>query len=284
MRYNNKQAGEGFLDKTLYSIPYELHIPGYKFCGPNTNLNKRRNDVGVNELDNACKEHDLFYEQEKDLKRRHKADEILAQKALQRLRASNASVGEKIAALGVVGAMKAKVKLGMSYKKKQKKNCSTILNNCKKCLEKAKISIQSCLQQLEEFKSANITERKKYNRNSKSKIRKVKNEKEKNEDNYKEVSDVVETTNIKKTSETRKPTKRKREDNDDNDDILPVKTLKLNENNEIPLLRRKLLPKKKLNSTDNNSNNDNSSRKRKLVLEDDGNDNGDDLNKKIKLV
>ncbi|KAJ8953470.1 hypothetical protein NQ318_023591 [Aromia moschata] len=82
-----------------------------------TKLEKRlaRGDKGINGLDEACKEHDIAYSKEKDLKRRHEADKILSKKALRRVFSSDSKFSEKLAALGVAGAMKAKVKLGMGY-------------------------------------------------------------------------------------------------------------------------------------------------------------------------
>jgi len=80
----------------------------------------KRGDKGVNKLDDACKEHDVSYSQTTDLTERHKADKILADKAWQRVKASDSTFGERLSALGVTGAMKAKVKLGMGMKKKRK--------------------------------------------------------------------------------------------------------------------------------------------------------------------
>jgi hypothetical protein len=41
----------------------EKHIPGYNFCGPGTQVEERlkRGDYGVNDLDNACRLHDVEY-------------------------------------------------------------------------------------------------------------------------------------------------------------------------------------------------------------------------------
>ena len=41
----------------------ENHLPGYNFCGPGTQVKARleRGDFGVNELDNACRVHDVEY-------------------------------------------------------------------------------------------------------------------------------------------------------------------------------------------------------------------------------
>lgn len=109
------KRGAGVLNTLINKLPIELHIPGYNYCGPGTRLEKRllRGDRGVNKLDEACKQHDIAYSQSKILADLHEADRILAEQASQRLKSSDASIGEKIAALGVKSAMSAKVKLGM---------------------------------------------------------------------------------------------------------------------------------------------------------------------------
>lgn len=50
-----------------YVKPYdrqEMHIPGYNFCGPGTNVWRRlrENVESIDELDRACKRHDLVTE------------------------------------------------------------------------------------------------------------------------------------------------------------------------------------------------------------------------------
>jgi hypothetical protein len=150
----NYQSGEGILDKTLYAIPYELHIPGYQFCGPNTKLEERlqRGEKGINGLDSACKDHDIAYSQSDNLKFRHEADRILAKQAWKRFHAKDANWKEKIAALGVTAAMKTKVKLGMGLSTKQK-HCNVVLNRCERELVKAKRSIDNCLVTVSEQKT-----------------------------------------------------------------------------------------------------------------------------------
>ena len=51
----------GLFDKTINALPFEVHIPGYQFCGPGTRFVKRlaRGDGGINQLDAACREHDI---------------------------------------------------------------------------------------------------------------------------------------------------------------------------------------------------------------------------------
>ncbi|XP_043471642.1 uncharacterized protein LOC122504549 [Leptopilina heterotoma] len=118
------KRGRGLLNQIINKLPVELHLPGYQYCGPGTNLAKRlaRGDPGINPLDQACREHDIAYSQNKDnLENRHVADRILAEKAWNRVRASDAKLGEKAAAWAVTNAMKIKTKLGMGLKSKMKK-------------------------------------------------------------------------------------------------------------------------------------------------------------------
>jgi hypothetical protein len=128
---NKRYRGGGLVNSLINKLPIELHIPGYNFCGPGTKLSKRlaRGDRGVNKLDEACREHDIAYNNYQDLQNRHEADEVLLEKAKKRFRSSDASFGEKAAALGVATAMKAKVKFGMGctssikmQKKRKRKN------------------------------------------------------------------------------------------------------------------------------------------------------------------
>lgn len=120
IRSTVNKSGRGLLNSLIDKIPFELHIPGYRFCGPGTELDKRllRGDIGVNPLDEACKVHDITYSQTKNLSERHKADKILEEVASSRLKSSESTLGEKMAALGVKGAMKIKRKMGMGMKKK----------------------------------------------------------------------------------------------------------------------------------------------------------------------
>lgn len=124
-RRSQSQAvrAHGLINTLINKLPVELHIPGYNYCGPGTRLQKRlvRGDKGVNLLDEACKVHDIAYSRSKDLGHRHEADKKLAASALERFRSSDASAGEKLAALGVSGAMSAKVKMGAGFKRAKTK-------------------------------------------------------------------------------------------------------------------------------------------------------------------
>lgn len=115
-----KKCGKGLVNSIINSLPVELHIPGYQYCGPGTKLAKRlaRGDLGINPLDAACKQHDIAYSKnQENLEARSAADKVLAEHAWQRVLARDASIGEKASAWGVTNIMKAKGKFGMGVKK-----------------------------------------------------------------------------------------------------------------------------------------------------------------------
>lgn len=116
-------SGKGIFNKIINKLPFELHIPGYQYCGPGTNLKKRlnRGDKGINPLDQACREHDIFYFQHKGTDSRHKADRVLAERAWERVKSKDATVGEKTAAWAVTNAMKLKTNIGMSLERQKPK-------------------------------------------------------------------------------------------------------------------------------------------------------------------
>lgn len=105
----------------INNLPFEAHIPGYRFCGPGTKLQERlaRGDRGINLLDEACREHDISYSQHKDLAARHEADRILQERAWRRVKSKDASVGERAAAWGVTTVMKTKRAIGAGMRKKK---------------------------------------------------------------------------------------------------------------------------------------------------------------------
>jgi hypothetical protein len=102
------------LNRAVDALPVELHLPGYRFCGPGTKLEERlsRGERGINQLDDACREHDIAYAKYKDNQRRRVADRILAGKAWERVKAWNSGVSERAYAAAVAATMKAKSALG----------------------------------------------------------------------------------------------------------------------------------------------------------------------------
>lgn len=147
-----KRKGGGILNSIVNKIPFEMHIPGYQYCGPGTNLKKRlaRGDPGINPLDQACKQHDISYSIYKNGPRRYEADKLLAKKAWDRVRAGDASAGERASALAVAAAMKTKMgltkiggKLGKlkpknKKKKTKKRSFASLIKKAKIALKKSK--------------------------------------------------------------------------------------------------------------------------------------------------
>lgn len=112
------------VNKAIDLLPVELHLPGgYQYCGPGTKLKKRlaRGDPGINKLDQACKQHDIAYSKFADTKNRSIADRALAETAWQRVKSSDASIGEKAASLAVTAAMKAKTTFGGGKRRRRGK-------------------------------------------------------------------------------------------------------------------------------------------------------------------
>jgi hypothetical protein len=120
LTYKSKtnKTGKGFLNTAINRLPFEAHVPGYQFCGPGTKLEKRlaRGEKGINPLDSACRDHDIAYLKNNDLKSRHKADKILENRAWERV-LSGENLKEKAVAYAVMNVMKAKQKMGMGFKK-----------------------------------------------------------------------------------------------------------------------------------------------------------------------
>lgn len=112
------------VNTAIDALPIELHLPGgYQYCGPGTKLQKRlaRGDIGINKLDQACREHDIAYSKFNDSANRTVADKVLAEKAWNRVKSIDASVGERAAALAVAAAMKGKTSFGGGKKKSRKR-------------------------------------------------------------------------------------------------------------------------------------------------------------------
>lgn len=121
-RCTKEKKGYGLIDYIINKLP-EIHIPGYQYCGPGTDLEKRlaRGDPGVNKLDQACKHHDIAYTKIKNSNDRRQADKELVARALPRIYSQDAKLGERAAALLVSGLMGAKIglsKIGLGLNKR----------------------------------------------------------------------------------------------------------------------------------------------------------------------
>jgi Phospholipase A2-like domain len=112
---SKSKYGKGFLNSLINKIPIEMHIPGYQYCGPGTKLDKRvaRGDPGINELDRACKLHDIHYAKYSSTTDRYPADKELADVAGKVMRDKNSKFKDKLVASLVKTVMNTKMKLGM---------------------------------------------------------------------------------------------------------------------------------------------------------------------------
>lgn len=96
---NKEKKAYGLIDYIVNKLP-EIHIPGYSFCGPNTNVRERlqRGETGINKLDEACREHDIAYDTTTNSKDRNKADKELVGRAFKRIYSKDAKIGERASA------------------------------------------------------------------------------------------------------------------------------------------------------------------------------------------
>lgn len=142
----------GFVDYIVNKLP-EIHIPGYQYCGPGTELEKRlaRGDPGINKLDQACKRHDIAYSKLQNSKERREADKVLVSQALPRVYSKDARLGERAAALLVSGLMGAKIglsKIGLGLdatgrKKKRLRKTKKTKPKIKRSKKKSRMKKQS---------------------------------------------------------------------------------------------------------------------------------------------
>lgn len=124
----------GIVNTAIDALPVEVHLPGgYQYCGPGTRLKERlaRSDPGINELDRACKRHDIAYSKFFDTANRSKADRELGEKAWGIFKSSDSTFGERAAALAVSAAMKAKSSIGGGRRRRNR--------NSRKCKRGGKI-------------------------------------------------------------------------------------------------------------------------------------------------
>lgn len=122
-----KKSGRGILNSAINNLPFEMHMPGYQFCGPGTKLKQRlkSGQQGIDGLDRACRMHDIAYDGSTVMKDRKIADKMLLERAMDRVKSKNANVREKLAALTVAGLMKAKSAIGAGVHT-PKKNIKTV--------------------------------------------------------------------------------------------------------------------------------------------------------------
>lgn len=129
--------GSGLLNNLIDKLPFELHLPGgYSYCGPGTRLAERiaRNEPGINQLDSACKLHDIAYSETTDISKRHIADKKLQEFAKSRIHSTDSTLGERLSSRLVNFVMAAKRKMGAGMKRvvMKKRKCGSGMGKKKK--------------------------------------------------------------------------------------------------------------------------------------------------------
>lgn len=127
LRYDSKKfKGKGVVNNLLNlgsKVMPEMHLPGYNYCGPFTNLDKRlpRGDKGINKLDEGCKLHDIAYNTHKDGTGRKLADQALITVAKDVISDPNTSLLDRMDARLVKGIIGTKKLIGQGNKKRKRK-------------------------------------------------------------------------------------------------------------------------------------------------------------------
>ena len=130
--FTRSALAKGFsLNNFVNNLPFELHqfaqkgedVPGgsfnnqqrYSYCGPGTKYEQRVREgyKGINELDNMCRLHDKFYNENIDSKTRNISDIALAHRADEIAKNPAYDDAQRKDANFISGIMKAKAKFGL---------------------------------------------------------------------------------------------------------------------------------------------------------------------------
>ena len=100
---------------TTTGRPGELHLLGYSFCGPGTNLNKRLDEADnpFNRVDEVCMRHDIDNGNSSTLEEQHEADREMCNLSL----IQNPTLREQVDRFIVKKMISAKLKLGLGNSK-----------------------------------------------------------------------------------------------------------------------------------------------------------------------
>ena len=109
LKPQEEEENNSVLDKLIDLLPFEMHMPGYKFCGPGIRLAERiqRGYIDINPLDEACRQHDLAYNNPSSNHRQ--ADRILAEYAFSHMLAGETPPEERTVAMMTACCMVSKI-------------------------------------------------------------------------------------------------------------------------------------------------------------------------------
>ena len=121
-------AGGSFLNNLVNKLPFEMHLPGHNFTGPETKLYKRLNpdetpnewSIPINRIENAAYHHDLCYSKHDDTKTRNEVCDMTMLGELNRI--VKPTLRERINKSVVGKLIKAKIDFGLGHPVKAKKN------------------------------------------------------------------------------------------------------------------------------------------------------------------
>lgn len=112
VRRKKTNKGSGLINSVINRLPVEVHLPGYRFCGPGTKLKEKlvRRERGINKLDELALEHNIAYDKSNKLSDRREADKTLEEQAWNVFKSKNTGLKKKAASWLVTTAMKTKRK------------------------------------------------------------------------------------------------------------------------------------------------------------------------------
>ena len=64
-------SGKGFINDTINSSPFEMHMPGHNFTRPGTKLTPKAWSKPINRVDKVAYHHEICYVKNKDTKTRN---------------------------------------------------------------------------------------------------------------------------------------------------------------------------------------------------------------------
>ena len=104
--------GGSLLNKAIDKLNISLNLPNYNYCGPGTKrtMTDFKKIPSINQLDEACKDHDIDYTLTKHQGVRNASDERLYKAAKNRIKSDDANFSEKFWACIVTAAMWYKIK------------------------------------------------------------------------------------------------------------------------------------------------------------------------------
>ena len=119
LKPQEEEEKDSVLDNLIDLLPFEMHVPGYKFCGRETKLAEhiQCSDIGINPLDEAYRQYDLSYNNPSS--NRRQADRILAEYAFPRMLAGEIPPDERTVTMMTACCMVSKITFEKFFSRNQ---------------------------------------------------------------------------------------------------------------------------------------------------------------------